>query len=108
MIEGLEGQRIFSLTGAERPYRTLIEQMQEGAVTLGSDGSIQYCNRAFADLVKRPLETIPGGPMQQYVRAADRPTFGAMSHQSRSTRTHGEIGLYAADGSVVPVYVSLR
>jgi PAS domain S-box-containing protein len=107
VIEGPEGQRIFSLTGAERPYRTLIEQMQEGAVTLGSDGSIQYCNRAFADLVKRPLETIPGGPMQQYVHAADRPTFGAMSHQSRSTRTHGEIGLYAADGSIVPVYVSL-
>ena len=53
VIDGPEGQRIFSLAGAERPYRALIEQMQEGAVTLSNDGSIQYCNKAFADLLKR-------------------------------------------------------
>jgi PAS domain S-box-containing protein len=107
VIDTPEGERIFSLTGAERPYRALIEQMQEGAVTLGSDGSIQYCNRAFADLVKRPLETIAGGRMEQYLQTADQPSFEALSHQSRSTSTHGEVGLCAADGSVVPVYVSL-
>jgi PAS domain S-box-containing protein len=107
VIDGPDGQRIFSLAGAERPYRALIEQMQEGAVTLSTDGSIQYCNRAFADLLKRPLESIAGGRMEQYVHRADQPAFEAISHQSRSTSAHGEIGLCAADGSVVPVYVSL-
>jgi PAS domain S-box-containing protein len=107
VIDTPEGERIFSLTGAERPYRVLIEQMQEGAVTLGSDGSIQYCNRAFADLLRRPLETIVGGRMEQYVQSADRPGFETMSRQLRSASTHGEVGLCAADGSVVPVYVSL-
>src|SRR4030088_567002 len=99
VIDTPQGERIFSLTGAERPYRALIEQMQEGAVTLGSDGSIQYCNRAFADLMKRPLETIAGGRMEEYVQAADRPAFEAVSHQSRTTRTHGEVGLCSAHGS---------
>ena len=107
VIDGPEGQRIFSLAGAERPYRALIEQMQEGAVTLSNDGSIQYCNKAFADLLKRPLETIVGGRMEQHVRTADQPSFMAMSHQARSMSTHGEVGLCAADGGVVPVYVSL-
>jgi PAS domain S-box-containing protein len=107
VIDGPEGQRIFSLAGAERPYRALVEQMQEGAATLSDDGSIQYCNRAFADLLKRPLETIVGGRMEQYVQTADQPSFTAMSAQVRSISTHGEVGLCAADGSVVPVYVSL-
>jgi len=107
VIDTPEGERIFSLAGAERPYRALIEQMQEGAVTLSNDGSIQYCNRAFADLLKRPLETIAGGRMEQYVQTADRPSFAAMSQQARSTSTHGEVGLCAADGTVVPAYVSL-
>jgi PAS domain S-box-containing protein len=107
VIDGPEGQRIFSLAGAERPYRALIEQMQEGAVTLSNDGSIQYCNQAFADLLKRPLETIVGGRVEQHVQPADQPAFAAMSHQALSVSTHGEVGLCAADGSVVPVYVSL-
>jgi PAS domain S-box-containing protein len=107
VIDSPEGQRIFSLAGAERPYRSLIEQMQEGAATLNNDGSIEYCNRAFAGLLKRPLETIVGGRVEQHVQPADQPSFAAMSHQSRSASTHGEIGLCTADGSVVPVYVSL-
>jgi PAS domain S-box-containing protein len=107
VIDTPEGERIFSLAGAERPYRALIEQMQEGAVTLSNDGSIQYCNRAFADLLMRPLETIAGGRMEQYVKTADQSSFGAMLHQARRASAHGEVGLYAADGSVVPVYVSL-
>jgi PAS domain S-box-containing protein len=107
VIDGPEGQRIFSLAGAERPYRALIEQMQEGAVTLSNDGSIQYCNKAFADLLKRPLETIVGGRVEQHVQTADQPAFSAMSHQALSVSTHGEVGLCAVDGSVVPVFVSL-
>ncbi len=33
-----EGQQIFTLRGADQTYRTIIEQMQEGAVTLTEDG----------------------------------------------------------------------
>jgi len=106
VIDGPDGQRIFSLAGAERPYRALIEQMQEGAATMGGDGAIQYCNRAFAELLRRPLETITGGPMEQHIQAADRPAFVSML-QSRLASGHGEIGLRAADGSVVPVHLSL-
>jgi hypothetical protein len=34
------GNRIYSLTGAEHPYRVYVEQMQEGAVTVTADGLI--------------------------------------------------------------------
>ena len=107
VIDTPEGQRIFSLTGAERPYRTLIEQMSEGAATLGTDGSIRYCNKAFAAMLQRPLETLTGGGITQYVPAADQPVFTALLHKARSAGAQGEIGLCAMDGGVVPVYVSL-
>jgi PAS domain S-box-containing protein len=107
VIDSPEGQKIFSLTGAERPYRALIEQMTEGAVTMDNEGSIRYCNKAFAELLRRPLEDMTGGFVDRYVQSADRDLFLSMLHQSRSASTHGEIGLRTADGSVVPVYVSL-
>src|SRR5512134_2302661 len=55
-----EGPRIFTLQSADQTYRTIIEQMQEGAVTLVEDGHINYCNQRFAEMVKRPLDEIIG------------------------------------------------
>lgn len=52
------GNRIYSLTGAEHPYRVYVEQMQEGAVTVAADGLILYCNQRFADMVGAPLEGV--------------------------------------------------
>ena len=51
-----EGDRVFTLTGAEHPYRIMLETMNEGAVTLSSDGTILYCNQRFADIVEGSLE----------------------------------------------------
>src|SRR5258708_23972893 len=107
VIDSPEGQKIFSLTGAERPYRALIEQMTEGAVTMDNEGSIRYCNRAFAELLRRPLEDMTGGFADQYVRSGDRDLFLSMLRQSRTASMQGEIGLCTAEGAVVPVYFSL-
>ena len=107
IIDSPEGQKIFSLTGAERPYRELIEQMSEGAVTMDNAGSIRYCNKAFAELLRQPLEEMTGGYIGQCVRAADQDLFSSMLQQSRGASMHGEIGLCTADGRVVPVYASL-
>ncbi len=107
IIDSPEGQKIFSLTGAERPYRELIEQMSEGAVTMDNAGSIRYCNKAFAELLGRPLEDMTGSYIGHCVRTADQEFFSSMLQQARGAGMHGEIGLCTADGRVVPVYVSL-
>ncbi|MGO8931332.1 MAG: PAS domain-containing protein [Limisphaerales bacterium] len=39
------GEEVYTLKGAETPYRLLIESMNEGAATLAADGTILYCNR---------------------------------------------------------------
>ncbi|HEU5263653.1 MAG TPA: hypothetical protein VFU34_03375, partial [Gaiellaceae bacterium] len=48
VVDGVNGPQLFSLKTAEQPYRMLVEQMQEGAVTLTPARDVLYCNRGFA------------------------------------------------------------
>jgi signal transduction histidine kinase len=67
-----EGKRqVFTLRSADAPYRALVERMQEGAATLSLTGDIIYCNQRFADLVRRPLETVFGVPVGTFLPAAE-------------------------------------
>src|SRR6478609_5932813 len=43
------GEQIYTLRTADQPYRLMVEQMREGALTLGADGTILYCNQRFAE-----------------------------------------------------------
>ena len=65
MVSTPEGERIYTLKGADEPYRILFEQMNEGAVTTSEEGLILYCNHSFADLMKVPLETVIGAPVRR-------------------------------------------
>ena len=56
VFPGPEGNLIFTLDSADHAYRTLVETMNEGTATLGFDGTILYCNRHFAALLKIPLQ----------------------------------------------------
>ena len=47
-----QGPQIYTLKGAEKPYRILIEEMKEGAVMLSDDNLIIYSNEGFAKMVK--------------------------------------------------------
>src|ERR1700727_1929317 len=58
VVGGPSGQQVYTLENADRPYRVLIEQMQEGAVTLSEDGVMLYCNQRFATLAGGPREAV--------------------------------------------------
>src|SRR5262245_50686557 len=60
VISTATGDQIYTLRNADRPYRILVEEMQEGAVTVSLDGLILYGNRHFAEMVKTPLENVLG------------------------------------------------
>ena len=73
VVSTVHGERIFTLQGADESYRTIVEQMQEGAVTIVRDGTIQYSNARFADMVGEPLERVIGSSFRDHVVEADRP-----------------------------------
>ena len=62
-----DGERVYMLSGAEHPYRVMIETMNEGAVTLTEGGGIAYCNKRFAEMVGTPLEELTGSSMSRLV-----------------------------------------
>src|SRR5690242_8838223 len=60
VVSAPDGERIYTLRGADQPFRLMVEQMREGALTLAEDGTILYCNQRFAELMGRPAERIAG------------------------------------------------
>lgn len=60
VVSGPNGSQIYSLSGADQPYRVFVERMQEGAVTISREGVVLYANRRFADMVDKPLEQVIG------------------------------------------------
>jgi two-component system, sensor histidine kinase len=71
-------RRVFTLRGADTPYRALVECMQEGAATLSVNGDIVYCNQRFADLVCVPLEQVFGASIGKFLPPAEGEILRAM------------------------------
>ena len=67
VISGAKGEQVYSLSSAETPYRTFVEKMNEGAVTLSKKGIILYCNQRFAELVHEPIERVIGTYFKRFI-----------------------------------------
>jgi PAS domain S-box-containing protein len=103
VVSAPEGEQVYTLRTADQPYRLMVEQMREGALTLAADGTILYCNQRFADLMGRPSERIAGQPMGEFLHADDRPTLQRVLN-SESLRA--EVQLKTAAGVLNPAQLS--
>jgi PAS domain S-box-containing protein len=102
LVNGPNGQRVYTLENADRPYRVLIEKMQEGAVTLTRDGLILYCNQTFARMVARPVERVIGGRFQALLSDEDSASFDALLQAAGK----GELRVLGANGQEVQTFIS--
>jgi PAS domain S-box-containing protein len=107
VVAGPAGRQVYTLENADRPYRVLVEQMQEGAVTLSEKGIILYCNRRFAALVGSPHDSIIGLPLKRFLPTTDAKTLSHMIDTSAGAGVAGEFTIVDALGSDVPVNISL-
>jgi PAS domain S-box-containing protein len=72
VISGDKGEQVYSLSSSETPYRTFVEEMHGGAVTLNKEGLILYCNNSFAELVKQPVNYVIGSYFKDYIIPIDK------------------------------------
>jgi len=105
---GKAGAQVFTLNGAEHAYRVLIESMNEGALTLTVDKMILYANQCFARMVKCPLEQIIGNSLRRFLSAPDRAALRPLLQRAGQSGAKIQVRLNAADGSHLPVQISLR
>ncbi len=101
------GRRVSALQDADQTYRTIVEQMQEGAVTLVEDGHVNYCNQRFAEMLKRPLEEIIGAHFCVHLIEPDRGRVQQLLRQTPAGAVRDALTLQAGDGTQIPVRVSL-
>src|SRR5689334_24094703 len=78
VVNGPGGEKVFTLEGADRPYRVLVETISEGAVSLSFDGAILYSNGAFARMAEVPLDQVMGREMVQFLSPEDRDAFDTL------------------------------
>jgi diguanylate cyclase (GGDEF)-like protein len=101
---GGPGQRVFSLSTADRPYRMFVENMRDGAATLSSSGLILYANRRLAELLSCSRESIVGSPLATFV-ASGLPTGLEEIQGPGGLGATVEFDLVDANGVAVPVLV---
>ena len=102
------GEEVYTLKGAETPYRLLIESMNEGAATLAPDGTILYCNGRLADMLAARAEQIIGSCLWDRVVPAQQPLARALVGGALQAGARAELTFSAPNGPGLPVLLSLR
>jgi len=100
VVEEPDGHRVYTLEGADLPYSTLVERMQQGAAILDASGCIVYCNLSLAGLLDLPREDVIGRYLQEFVDSGDRSSYQKMLQESKTGSSEGEVHLPLADGSL--------
>ena len=103
-----DGERIYSLKGAEQPYREMIEAMSEGAVVITPEGIVVYCNQYFARLTGADPNTIMGSNLLAYFADQDRARVTKAHRDIRAGTNRIRAHLLTVDGALVPVSVAMH
>lgn len=98
------GDQVFTLKDTNHAYRKIVEQMQEGSLTV-SDGKIVYCNQYFATMVGRTVKQVIGTRLMDYVEAADRKQLEELNKECHSKKSRARIH-FLSKGEKVAAYVS--
>ena len=107
-VQGADGPRIFTLEGADQTYRALIEQMNEGALLLGPDATVLYCNACLAGLLAAPLHSLMGLSFNHFVPAEAQAYWAELMAAGWAGKSKGEMVLRDEAGRLRPFALALN
>jgi diguanylate cyclase (GGDEF)-like protein/PAS domain S-box-containing protein len=108
VVAGEDGDKLFTLAGADSFFRTLIEEMPEGAVVLDPKGVVVYANQRMALLLDAPLERVTGEIFARFIPEDNRELLRRALAGGRQGRMAELETLCALSGRSVPVAISIR
>jgi PAS domain S-box-containing protein len=104
VVEGPGGPQVYTLKTAADPYRLLVEQMAQAALTVSPDGLILFCNGCLAQLLDRPRERLIGTRLQDHAAPGGA---GRLDDLLATPHEPGrEIALRTRDGRTIELYAS--
>jgi len=107
VVGGPQGDRVFTLTGADHDYRVLMDEMSEGVATLGEGGRISYCNVRFAGMVGLPPERIVGTTIDRIVPGEAKDRVDALLRAGLLAVSKGEFDFQREDGTSITVQLAV-
>src|ERR1700726_257339 len=108
IVNSPDGPRVYTLEGADHPYRVMVEQMHEGTVTRARNRLILYSNPQFAAMIDTASESVTGSDFDRFLAPADASLFsGLIEAALAGGHSFGELHVRAADGTMVPVRLSV-
>ena len=106
VIDSPEGEVIYTLTSADYPYRLMIDEMNEGAVSVSPDSYILYSNRNFAGILGLTESNASGLPFGDFVVPEMREQFLEDVEKACQQSFRREYTLTSGDDREVPVLLS--
>jgi PAS domain S-box-containing protein len=107
VVSAPKGDQVFTLQGAEHPYRLLVETIDEGAATLSNDGTVLYSNRSFANIFDAQLERFIGTSIEQFVSGEHLEALRSLISKAAKSPARGEIRLIDRAGRARTVRLTL-
>ena len=90
VLGGPQGHQLYTLVSADRPYRVIVEEMGDGAVTVSERGIILYANLRLADLVGADRAALLGRDVTELVDASAADTLSSLLATTAPGTTHQE------------------
>jgi PAS domain S-box-containing protein len=106
VIDSPKGEMIYTLTSADYPYRLMIDEMNEGAVSVSPDSYILYSNRNFGSILGLIESNASGVPFGDFIVDHQREQFLQDVERARNESIKREYVLSPGDGRQIPVLLS--
>ena len=106
VVEAPEGEVVYTLTTADYPYRLMIDEMNQGAVSVAPDSIILYSNRNFAGILGINGTNVTGKSFKDFLVSELREQFSHDLHQARTQGIRHEYLLKHQTGREIPVLIS--
>ena len=100
------GEEIVLLGTAHHSYRAMVDRMQQGAVTVSSDGEVLYANDRFARMVGVSGGHILGRVIDSWFVASQRDRLRQTLAQSAEGGGQAELDIIGREGIALPVLVT--
>jgi PAS domain S-box-containing protein len=106
VVHGPHGEAIYTLSTADYPYRLMIDEMNQGAVSVSPDSIILYSNRNFATILGLDGTNISGTQFGDFVVPHLREQFLKDLQEARIHGIRREYSMKHQTGREVPVLIS--
>src|SRR6188768_591819 len=100
VVHGPQGPQVFHLEGPDQPFRTLVEKMQEGALTVSDDGLLLYANSHLLQLLGLTVDEVIGEPLSRFVPSRYRATLAALIDDGLKSPVKGQLRLQGRDDAI--------